>query len=124
MKIFLLLSLCHCVLLTTAQDVNNQITYSVNTKQLDKLDIQKLGLRIHLNYDPDYEISLANSKQGIYYFKLKSEGLYKIADGFGGHMIFLEKGDSVKIPSHLNHKWENTFEEKAVILFSVTPPVF
>ena len=36
----------------------------------------------------------------------------------------LEKGDSVKIPSHLNHKWENTFEEKAVILFSVTPPVF
>ncbi|PFI68368.1 DNA-binding protein [Priestia megaterium] len=36
----------------------------------------------------------------------------------------LEKGDSVKIPSHLKHKWDNPFEEKAVILFSVTPPVF
>ena len=36
----------------------------------------------------------------------------------------LEKGDSVKIPSHLKHKWDNPFEEKAVILFSVTPPIF
>ncbi len=36
----------------------------------------------------------------------------------------LEKEDSVKIPSHLKHKWDNPFDEKAVILFSVTPPVF
>lgn len=36
----------------------------------------------------------------------------------------LEKEDSVKIPSHLTHKWDNPFDEKAVILFSVTPPVF
>ncbi|MGG0509099.1 helix-turn-helix domain-containing protein [Priestia megaterium] len=36
----------------------------------------------------------------------------------------LENGDSVKIPSHLKYKWENVFKEKAVILFSVTPPPF
>ena len=36
----------------------------------------------------------------------------------------LEKEDSVKIPSHLKHKWDNPFDEKAVILFSVTPPLF
>jgi transcriptional regulator with XRE-family HTH domain len=36
----------------------------------------------------------------------------------------LETGDSVKIPSYLKHKWENSFEKKASILFSVTPPSF
>lgn len=36
----------------------------------------------------------------------------------------LETGDSVKIPAYMRHKWENSFTEKAVILFSVTPPAF
>ncbi|MBX9975127.1 helix-turn-helix domain-containing protein [Cytobacillus firmus] len=36
----------------------------------------------------------------------------------------LEAGDSVKIPAYMKHKWENNFDEKAVILFSVTPPSF
>ncbi|MCM3337677.1 XRE family transcriptional regulator [Paenibacillus sp. MER TA 81-3] len=36
----------------------------------------------------------------------------------------LEAGDSVKIPANLKHKWENNFSQNAVVLFSVTPPVF
>lgn len=36
----------------------------------------------------------------------------------------LESGDSVKIPAHMKHKWENNFNENAAILFSVTPPSF
>jgi transcriptional regulator with XRE-family HTH domain len=36
----------------------------------------------------------------------------------------LEPGDSVKIPAHMKHKWENHFNEKASVLFSVTPPAF
>jgi transcriptional regulator with XRE-family HTH domain len=36
----------------------------------------------------------------------------------------LETGDSVRIPSLMKHKWENPFDQKAVILFSVTPPSF
>lgn len=36
----------------------------------------------------------------------------------------LETGDSVKIPSYMKHKWENSFEKTASILFSVTPPSF
>ncbi|GIN62186.1 MerR family transcriptional regulator [Robertmurraya siralis] len=36
----------------------------------------------------------------------------------------LETGDSVKIPAHMRHKWENIFEQTASILFSVTPPSF
>ncbi|KIL14447.1 cupin domain-containing protein [Bacillus safensis] len=36
----------------------------------------------------------------------------------------LETGDSVKIPTNLRHKWENPFKENAIVLFSVTPPIF
>ncbi|WP_088071226.1 helix-turn-helix domain-containing protein [Gottfriedia luciferensis] len=36
----------------------------------------------------------------------------------------LEAGDSVKIPANLKHKWENIFNQEAVVLFSVTPPAF
>ena len=36
----------------------------------------------------------------------------------------LEAGDSVKIPAFMKHKWENNFSQNAVVLFSVTPPIF
>ncbi|QXJ49827.1 helix-turn-helix domain-containing protein [Bacillus altitudinis] len=36
----------------------------------------------------------------------------------------LETGDSVKIPTNLRHMWENPFKENAIVLFSVTPPIF
>ncbi|MBX0353410.1 helix-turn-helix domain-containing protein [Bacillus toyonensis] len=36
----------------------------------------------------------------------------------------LETGDSVKIPAYLKHKWVNQLEKNAIVLFSVTPPIF
>lgn len=36
----------------------------------------------------------------------------------------LNTGDSVKIPAHMKHKWENHFSTRATILFSVTPSIF
>ncbi|MGM0864132.1 MAG: helix-turn-helix domain-containing protein [Bacillota bacterium] len=36
----------------------------------------------------------------------------------------LETGDSVKIPSHMKHRWINDYSTEATILFSVTPPSF
>lgn len=36
----------------------------------------------------------------------------------------LEAGDSVKIPAYMKHKWENDFNQNAIVLFSVTPPAF
>ncbi|WP_139490654.1 cupin domain-containing protein [Brevibacillus dissolubilis] len=48
----------------------------------------------------------------------------KIKIYLNGDEFILEAGDSVKIPSHMKHKWENEFSENASILFSVTPPSF
>lgn len=39
-------------------------------------------------------------------------------------IIDLNCGDSVKIPSHSNHKWENIGEYDCEVIFAVTPPSF
>jgi transcriptional regulator with XRE-family HTH domain len=41
-----------------------------------------------------------------------------------GEEYVLETGDSVKIPSHMKHRWINDYSKEATILFSVTPPSF
>lgn len=39
-------------------------------------------------------------------------------------LIDLECGDSVKIPPHSKHKWENTSDYDCEVMFAVTPPSF
>ncbi|WP_195940091.1 helix-turn-helix domain-containing protein [Romboutsia sp. 1001713B170131_170501_G6] len=39
-------------------------------------------------------------------------------------VIELNCGDSVKIPPHSNHKWENNTDEDCEVIFAVTPPSF
>lgn len=38
--------------------------------------------------------------------------------------LVLKEGDSVKIPPHMVHKWENPYEEESKIVFAITPPSF
>ncbi len=39
-------------------------------------------------------------------------------------LVVLNQGDSVRIPSHMKHKWENEYSETAQIVFAITPPSF
>lgn len=39
-------------------------------------------------------------------------------------LVILNQGDSVRIPPHMKHKWENDFSETAEIVFAITPPAF
>ncbi|MCP8857200.1 helix-turn-helix domain-containing protein [Latilactobacillus fuchuensis] len=39
-------------------------------------------------------------------------------------LYVLEKGDSVKIPAYMTHKWENIEAVEVEVIFSVTPPSF
>lgn len=39
-------------------------------------------------------------------------------------VITLNCGDSVKIPPHSDHKWENNTDEDCEVIFAVTPPSF
>ena len=36
----------------------------------------------------------------------------------------LSEGDSVHIPPQANHRWTNSGQQEAVIIFAVTPPSF
>ncbi len=39
-------------------------------------------------------------------------------------IITLNTGDSVRILSHMKHRWVNTYEEECKVIFSVSPPMF
>jgi transcriptional regulator with XRE-family HTH domain len=94
----------------------------------------------HLSYEllsPDFTGNLAaaimkvppHSKSSEKLLEHKGEEVAFILEGkimlyLNEEQIILETGDSVKIPAYMKHKWENEFEEQAVVLFSVTPPAF
>ncbi len=80
-----------------AQSNKLQIEYQIQTNQLSTLAFQKLGLRSNLSYDPDFEFKITKSNQAKIKLDLKSNGLYKLLDGFDGHILYFEKGDKVKI---------------------------
>jgi transcriptional regulator with XRE-family HTH domain len=42
----------------------------------------------------------------------------------GDKPVLLDTGDSVRIPSGIQHKWENQTNEEAMVIFAVTPPTF
>lgn len=39
-------------------------------------------------------------------------------------VITLNQGDSIKILSHMKHKWENPYKNDASVIFAITPPSF
>jgi thiol-disulfide isomerase/thioredoxin len=73
------------------------LSYSIPTKQITELNIQKLGLKATLPTDPDFTIPLKMARNGVEKLNLITSGLYRIADGFNGHTIYLEPGDTVSI---------------------------
>lgn len=75
---------------------HNQVVlkYSVISKQLNEISIQKLGLREAITGDPDFEIPLNSKQKGVTILKLKTKGLYKIADAIDGHIVFLDNDDT------------------------------
>ena len=82
---------------TNAQNNPVVLKYNIPTKQLSELIIQKLGLRgVFLN-DPDFTYSLKEKRNGTIKLDLLTKGLYKIADGIDGHVVYLEEGDTISI---------------------------
>ena len=62
-------------------------------------------------------------------FSHKGEEVAYIVEGevrlyLGNSVIDLRSGDSVKIPSHSDHKWKNISDNDCEVIFAVTPPSF
>ncbi|MED4015698.1 helix-turn-helix domain-containing protein [Sutcliffiella cohnii] len=106
----------------------------VRAKERKKMVVDKLSYEL---LTPDFTGTLAAAIMNIPPHTSSSEKLLdhkgeEVAFVLEGKIILylndkdflLETGDSVKIPGYMKHKWENNFNEKAVILFSVTPPAF
>jgi len=88
------------------------LKYQVTSTKLETLTIQRLGLKVNLKYEPDFEFKFKNKTPGTSKLYIESNGLYKIADGYNGHIIFLEEGDSVFIQLNEIPNIEKLLEKK------------
>lgn len=96
----LFFSLFLTVLITQNSNGQNKaviLSYNIPTKGLSELSIQKLGLRVVFSTDPDFSFPIKSKRSRIVKLDLLTRGLYKIGDGFGGHIIYLEEGDTIAI---------------------------
>ncbi|MEH7436755.1 XRE family transcriptional regulator [Neobacillus drentensis] len=106
----------------------------VRSNERKKMNVDGLSYEL---LSPDFSGSLATAIMNLPPKSVSSEKLLahkgeevafvlegKIKVYLEDEQYILEPGDSVKIPAHMKHKWENHSNEKASILFSVTPPAF
>ncbi|MDQ6595794.1 cupin domain-containing protein [Bacillus salipaludis] len=106
----------------------------VRTNQRRKMVIDNLSYEL---LSPDFTGNLAsaimkvppNTSSSEKLLEHKGEEVAFILEGkikvyLNEEEHILEAGDSVKIPAYMKHKWENDFNQNAVVLFSVTPPAF
>ncbi|WP_410982077.1 helix-turn-helix domain-containing protein [Bacillus cereus] len=106
----------------------------VRSNQRKKMIIDNLSYEL---LSPDFTGSLAttimtvppNTSSSENLLEHKGEELAFVLEGritvyLDEEEYILETGDSVKIPAYLKHKWINNFNQNAVVLFSVTPPIF
>ncbi|MCM2534438.1 helix-turn-helix domain-containing protein [Neobacillus pocheonensis] len=106
----------------------------VRTNQRKKMVIDDLSYEL---LSPDFTGNLAsaimnvppNTSSSEKLLEHKGEEVAFILEGkirlyLNEEEHILEAGDSVKIPAYMKHKWENDFNQNAVVLFSVTPPAF
>ena len=98
-KFIITLLFFNIFILVETNGQNNPVVlkYSINSKELSELSIQKLGLRGVFSNDPDFNYSLKDKSNGVVKLDLLTKGLYKIADGIDGHIVYLEEGDTISI---------------------------
>jgi thiol-disulfide isomerase/thioredoxin len=97
MKYFILLFISFLIHNLNLYSQQNKIfiEYEIITKNLNNLSFQKLGLRSHLDYDADFEFDVKKNKKSKIEINLLTNGLYKLADGFDGHIVYLDNGESI-----------------------------
>lgn len=70
-----------------------------------------------------------NSSTADTFYKHEGEEVIYVMEGkvnlyLDNDLVILDVGDSVRIPAQMRHKWDNPYEEEAVLIFAANPPVF
>lgn len=80
-----------------AKDVASNVFFegTMNSTEFKEILIRKLGV-LKNNETAEFRIPIVNHKfEGSFY--ISTYGFYNIGDGWGGHTIFIQPGDSIKI---------------------------
>jgi thiol-disulfide isomerase/thioredoxin len=101
MKKYIVLIILFTVLgLNTAICQTNAIIsghFYTTSNDIENLVLTKLGVRSHLNFDPDYNGKIKKDKSFHINVNLDSPSFYRVGDLWVGHFIFIEPGDSINI---------------------------
>lgn len=79
---------------------NSAVLYGhfyTTSDEIENVELIKLGVRSHLNYNPDYSGKIKKDKTFKIRLNIDSPSFYKIGDLWFGHIIFIEPGDSLNI---------------------------
>lgn len=121
--------------------------FFINDEPTESLVVRKNSRKIIMFSENDsfaYELLTPNSQGAIEFMLMKippktssskdlfshkgEEAAYVINGSVTLYLmnseINLECGDSVRIPPHYKHKWENTSDCECDVIFAVTPPSF
>ncbi|MGL5314789.1 MAG: helix-turn-helix domain-containing protein [Peptostreptococcaceae bacterium] len=96
---------------------SDNFTYELLTPSLNTT-IEFILMKIPANSSSSDEL-FSHKGEEVAYINKGSVNLYLMDD-----IIELNAGDSVKIPPHANHKWENIQNLECEVLFAITPPSF
>lgn len=96
---------------------DDSFTYELLTPN-SKGDIEFMLMKIPSKESSSKELFSHKGEEVAYVMK-GSVNLYLM-----NTVIELNCGDSVKIPPHSKHKWENTSDFDCEVIFAVTPPSF
>jgi thiol-disulfide isomerase/thioredoxin len=94
-----------------AKDANNVfVEGTMNSTEFKEIIIRKLGV-LKNDEIAEFRIPIVNHKfKGS--FNIPSFGFYNIADGWGGHTIFVNPGDSIKFNLNIRPNLQATFHKK------------
>lgn len=93
-KILIAFTTSFSFLITSAQ--NTFISGSINSNELEFIEIVKLGVNGHLQQNVVVKLPV-NAHQFSGSFAVQEKGMYRIGDGWAGHQVFLTPGDTVQL---------------------------
>ncbi|MGL5345758.1 MAG: helix-turn-helix domain-containing protein [Peptostreptococcaceae bacterium] len=96
---------------------SDNFTYELLTPSLNTT-IEFILMKIPPKSSSSEEL-FSHKGEEVAYIKKGCVNLYLMDE-----IITLNADDSVKIPPHTNHKWENIKDTECEVLFAITPPSF
>jgi thiol-disulfide isomerase/thioredoxin len=85
------------LILNSSRSQETLISGSINSDELETIQLTKLGLNSYLPKNIVFQIPVSSKKKYSASFTITEKGLYRIGDGWNGHRVFITPGDTIEL---------------------------